>query len=66
MDAVKFLSSPQSGDTYGVGERITVEVKWNEPVTVTGSPRLALTVGSKTLYAEYAGGVTPPFSLHGG
>ena len=61
VDAVKFLSSPQSGDTYGVGERITVEVKWNESVTVTGSPRLALTVGSKTLYAEYAGGVNPRF-----
>ena len=61
VDAVKFLSSPQSGDTYGVGERITVEVKWNESVTVTGSPRLALTMGSKTLYAEYAGGVNPRF-----
>ena len=61
VDAVRFLSSPQSGDTYGVGERITVEVKWSESVTVTGSPRLALTVGSKTLYAEYAGGVNPRF-----
>ena len=61
VDAVKFLSSPQSGDTYGVGERITVEVEWSESVLVTGSPRLALTVGSNTRYAEYAGGVNPRF-----
>ena len=61
VDAVKFLSSPQSGDTYGVGERITVEVEWSEGVTVTGSPRLALTVGSNTRYAEYAGGANPRF-----
>ena len=61
VDAVKFLSSPQSGDTYGVGERITVEVEWNESVLVTGSPRLALTVGSNTRYAEYAGGANPRF-----
>ena len=61
VDAVKFLSSPQSGDTYGVGERITVEVEWSEGVLVTGSPRLALTVGSNTRYAEYAGGANPRF-----
>ena len=61
VDAVKFLSSPQSGDTYGVGERITVEVEWSESVLVTGSPRLALTVGSNTRYAEYAGGANPRF-----
>ena len=61
VDAVRFLSSPQSGDTYGVGERITVEVEWSEGVLVTGSPRLALTVGSNTRYAEYAGGANPRF-----
>ena len=61
VSAVTFTSSPQSGDTYGVGERITVEVEWSESVTVTGSPRLALTVGSNTRYAEYAGGANPRF-----
>ena len=61
VSAVTFTSSPQSGDTYGVGERITVEVEWSESVTVTGSPRLALTVGSTTRYAEYAGGLNPRF-----
>ena len=61
VQSVTLTSSPQSGDTYGVGERITVEVEWSESVLVTGSPRLALTVGSNTRYAEYAGGLNPRF-----
>ena len=28
---------PQSGDTYGVGERITVKVQWNEFVNIRGA-----------------------------
>lgn len=35
--SVEFISPPQSGDTYGVGERITVKVQWNEFVNIRGA-----------------------------
>lgn len=35
-------------DTYGRGERIRTSVLANEPVTVTGEPTLALTIGDQT------------------
>ena len=50
------LSSPQEGETYGVGEAIRAEVQFDEPVTVTGSPQLALTVGANTRQAAYGSG----------
>ena len=40
-----FDSSPASGDTYGVGEPIAIVVQFNEPVEVSGTPRLELTIG---------------------
>ena len=39
-------SRPASGDTYAVGERISVDVSFSEPVRVTGTPQLALTIGA--------------------
>ena len=33
-----------------------VQVTTSEKVTVTGTPRIALTVGSTTRYADYASG----------
>ena len=53
---VGFLSSPQRGDTYGVGEAIWVRVLFDEPVTVTGTPQLALSVGTFTRQAAYSSG----------
>ena len=50
------LSSPQEGETYGVGESIRAEVRFDEAVTVTGSPQLALTVGANTRQAAYGSG----------
>ena len=41
-------SRPQQNDTYGSGERIVVWLATDEPVTVTGEPTLALTIGSRT------------------
>ena len=40
-----FDSSPASGDTYGVGEPIAIVVQFNEPVEVSGTPQLELTIG---------------------
>ena len=42
------VSEPQSGDTYAVGEEITIDVNFNELVTVTGTPQLELTIGTAT------------------
>ena len=38
-------SSPASGDTYVAGETITVQVSFDEPVIVSGEPRLPIMVG---------------------
>lgn len=49
------VSAP-SDKTYRNGETIDFTITTSEAVTVTGSPRLALTVGSSTLYATYHSG----------
>ena len=54
-EGVSITSSPQSATTYGAGERIRVSVDFDENVTVTGRPRLAITMGTQTRYAEFAG-----------
>ncbi len=56
VSGVAVSSAPESGDTYGLGERIEVEVTFDRAVTVTGSPRLALTVGAVARQASYASG----------
>ena len=38
---------------YGIGDKIEVTVTFSENVTVTGSPRLELTIGSSTKSAAY-------------
>ena len=49
---------PANGHTYGLGETITVLVLFDKPVTVTGSPRVALTIGTRTRHATYAPNVS--------
>ena len=56
VTAVTITSRPASGDTYGAGERIEVEVGFQIEVTVTGTPQLALTIGAGAGQAEYASG----------
>ncbi|MCY4601784.1 MAG: cadherin domain-containing protein, partial [Acidobacteria bacterium] len=46
-------SSPASGDTYRAGEQISVRLTFDEPVTVTGKPRLRIKIGDKSRWAEY-------------
>ena len=46
---------PPSGDTYVRGERIRVWVEFDRDVMVTGSPQVALTIGSQTRLATYSG-----------
>ena len=52
--AVTLIAAPQSGSTFVFGETIEIEVRFNEPVTVTGAPRLRLSIGSGRRGAGYA------------
>jgi hypothetical protein len=49
------LTGPTNA-TYIPGQSLTFTAPFSETVTVTGTPRLALTVGSTTRYANYASG----------
>ena len=46
-------SNPVINQIYGLGERIAVSVWFRGRVTVTGTPLLALTIGTATRQAEY-------------
>ena len=62
VSALTFLSSPRIGQTYGAGETIAVGLKFDKSVTRTGTPRLALSIGARTRYADY---YASPSSLTG-
>ena len=53
VGSVGFFGNPYSGDTYGVGERISVAVSFNTVVSVVGMPQVALTIGTRTRYATF-------------
>lgn len=52
---VESIEGPDA-DTYGVGETLEFKVTFNGDVEVTGTPRIALTIGGQTRYATYASG----------
>ena len=56
VSGTAIASSPASGDTYELGEQISVTVTFSRPVAVTGTPQLALTIGTATRQANYASG----------
>jgi hypothetical protein len=52
---ISSVSGPANA-TYKPTQALTFSVATSETVTVTGTPRLALTIGSTTRYANYASG----------
>ena len=52
---ISFVSSPAEGDTYGLGETVKLGVEFTRAVTATGSPQLALNIGTQTRYATFSG-----------
>ena len=54
IEALAITSQPRSGDTYHIGEVITVQVIFSEEVTVSGDPQLALDIGGVSRQAEFA------------
>ena len=54
VSSITIVSSPARGDTYELGEAIEVVVEFDIAVTATGSPQMALTVGSHTRQATFS------------
>ena len=53
ITSISFSSSPANGDTYALGERVEVSVRFDQTVTAAGEPQVALTVGTQTRYATF-------------
>ena len=51
---------PPAARTYFGGDQINLQVHFGFPITVTGTPRLALQLGSNTVYADYVSGSGTP------
>ena len=49
-------ASGPGSSTYAPGHFLSFALTFNEAVTVTGTPRLTLTIGSTTRYADYLSG----------
>ena len=43
-----------AGDTYGVGDAITFELTFSEPVSVSGAPKLRFNIGGTRYFPEHA------------
>ena len=43
-----------AGDTYGVGDAITFELTFSEPVSVSGAPKLRFNIGGTLYFPEFA------------
>ena len=55
LPTISSVSAP-ANQTYVPGNSIFFTLNMSETVTVSGTPRLALTIGSNTRYANYASG----------
>ena len=61
---IAFDSSPARGTTYELGETIDVRVEFDRAVMVTGSPQVAMTIGSQTRQAVYSPSSRGPRYAH--
>jgi uncharacterized protein YhjY with autotransporter beta-barrel domain len=60
--SVVSVAVPANG-TYGTGQNLDFTVTWDSNATVTGTPRIALTIGSTTVYANYVSSPTATTAL---
>ena len=51
VSSIAFRGSPARGDTYGLGETVEVNVRFDRAVAATGKPQVALTIGTQTRHA---------------
>ena len=52
---ISLISSPDRGGTYGFGETVEVKVEFDRAVAASGTPQVALTIGTQTRHATYFG-----------
>ena len=62
VSSVAFASTPASGQnsTYKLNDVIDVTATFSEAVTVTGTPKIDLTIGNTVRQADYKSGSTTP------
>ncbi|MBI5936822.1 MAG: fibronectin type III domain-containing protein [Betaproteobacteria bacterium] len=60
--SVTSVAVPANG-SYKAGGNLDFTVTWDQNTTVTGTPRIALTVGAATVYANYVNSPTATTSL---
>ena len=53
VQGIRITSSPAAGDTYNIGETITAQLRFSKPVTVTGTPSVAVSMASGIGSATY-------------
>ena len=53
VERVAIASMPEQAGTYAIGQRIEVDVVFDEAVVVEGAPTLELTVGTKAATAQF-------------
>ena len=58
VSSIALISFPAGGSTYELGEEVRVRVEFDKAVTATGSPRVALTIGTETRHATFVGSAT--------
>ncbi len=56
VSSISFNNAPLGGDTYGLGEVIELAIAFNASVTVTGSTKLGLLIGTERKQAVYYAG----------
>ena len=55
---VDLVSRPDRGDTYAAGEEVVVEVRFAEPIEITGTPLMTLAVGDQARQADGVGSIS--------
>ena len=50
------VDAPSSNGTYKIGDQLSIEITFDQRVTVTGTPRLLLETGEVDTYAQYSSG----------
>ena len=62
--SVTNVTSTTANGSYGIGSAITITIGWSEPVSVTGTPQLALNSGGTASYASGSGTSTLTFTYN--
>ncbi len=57
LSSVTSVSVPTDGN-YGIGQHLDFMVTFSDPITITGSPSIELTIGTTTVQAVLSGAVT--------